>query len=592
MRISSLKLCKQANTEGITFNEQFENELRELTDIVILTGGNGSGKSRFLKLLQKNVGEYINGSNSNEISFKVAEEDKDEQDFTIELAKSFNIINYSHFDARLQTADKFSPYVIHQSKKKLQKCNYEETALNSLLYLKDLSEGYSEESNETNNYKGLIEFIEFAKDLELDFSWDERERSLKVSDRSLGDANLSPGQLYALRIAVACKVHEVGENYIFIFDEPETHLHPSLLIKIINQLLEHFKNAQFWIATHSLPLISYLTVTRPDTSVFYMEKGCLSGRLRSNSEPILNNLVGLEEEQFAIKQLFVSSEEMACNKFCAECFLAPEVVDESKRDDPSSYMVEKDLTAEHKTKILKILDFGAGEARLLKCMYEDEFTNGYEYNAYNVEEKYAKACEKIIDSLHIEGESYLGKDSLIKLYGTIDRVYMVNVLHEISPEDWKQEFDWIDKLLKDDGKLVIVERETLTVGESPYMNGYLMLTGRDNHSKAAEILFGAENVQLERHETKKHIIGYTITKEGLKQSQKANLEEVFTALETDALSQIYELKRKSKETDKHIDKYKMGLQLAFWLNQISCAIMCRNDIKEKTKKRILKIGLQ
>lgn len=581
MIISSLKLSNSANAEGITLNSKFKNELDNLSNTVVITGGNGSGKSRFLKFLQKNIKLYINGSVSDEVSFKVKDNtNRVENVLTLELAKSFSVINYSHFDAKLQTADKFSPYVIHQAKSKLLHCNYEETALNSLLYLKDLYEGYSEESNESNNYKALYEFIDFAKEFELEFSWDAKEKSLKIFNRNLDDAKLSPGQLYALRIAVACKAHEPGENYIFLLDEPETHLHPSLLIKVINKLLERFEGAQFWIATHSLSLISYLSVTRNDTSVLYMEKGCISGRLQSNSEPILNNLVGTEDNQFAIKQLFVSPVEMACNKFCAECLLKPEVLNTVKSNDPSTSMVENDIKSSANGEQLNILDFGAGEARLLLCLHEDNLKSGYKYNAYNIEEKYAKICKNVLIALKNDGKSYLNKDSLVDLYGQIDRVYMVNVLHEIDPKYWKDEFGLISNLLKDDGKLLIVERETLTIGESPCTNGYLMLTGNEYHSSAAELLFGSQNTKLIRHNKKNYVIAHEVTKKGVEHVQNANLSEVFSVLEKDSLSRIKEIKENISENSP-IEKYKLGLELSFWLNQMSCSILCREENKQE-----------
>lgn len=583
MIISSLKLSNSANAEGITLNSKFKNELDNLSNTVVITGGNGSGKSRFLKFLQKNFKLYINGSISDDVSFKVTDNTNGVENFlTLELAKSFSIINYSHFDAKLQTADKFSPYVIHQAKSKLLHCNYEETALNSLLYLKDLYEGYSEESNESNNYRALHEFIDFAKEFELEFSWDAKEKALKIFNRNLNDAKLSPGQLYALRIAVACKAHEPGENCIFLLDEPETHLHPSLLIKVINKLLEHFDGAQFWIATHSLSLISYLSVTRDDTSVLYMEKGCINGRLQSNSEPILNNLVGTEDNQFAIKQLFVSPEEMACNKFCVECFLKPEVSNAIKSNDLSTSMVENDMKSSVDSEQLNILDYGAGEARLLLCMHEDNLKNGYRYNTYNIEEKYAKICENVLENLKNDGKSYLNKDSLVELYGQIDRVYMVNVLHEIDPKDWKEEFSIIAKLLKDDGKLVIVERETLTIGESPFPNGYLMLTGNGDRSSAAELLFAPKNTKLIRHNDKKHVIAHEVTKKGVENVQNVNLTAVFSALEKDALFMIKKLKGNSGKNSP-IEKYKFGLELSFWLNQMSCSILCSDEINQERK---------
>lgn len=578
MRISSFKLPVNSDNNGITIGKRLNGELSNLSNIVVLTGANGSGKSRLLKIMYNTFDSFKNNSDYKESCFKIIKKDEDSQseeeiELTKELAKNFNFINYSHFDAKLQVSERFSPYVIHQAKNKLKKCNYEETALNSLLYLKDLAEGYSEESNESNDYKGLMEFIEFAKELELDFSWNKNEKSLKIFNRELKNAKLSPGQLYALRIAVACKSHKIDENFAFLLDEPETHLHPSLLIKIITNFTEHFKNAQFFIATHSLPLISYLTVTRDDTTVFFMDKGEVKDRLRSNSQPILNNLIGSEDKLFAIKQLFVSSEEMACNKFCMECFLKPAVIRGGSAKDPSVSMVEDNINISSESSPIIIVDYGAGEGRLLQCMIEDGFKNGYEYNPYNIDQDDAKYCEQLISTAKIKGKSYFRKENLAELYGKADRVLMVNVLHEISPELWKEEFDTVSKLLKEDGKLIIVEREILTMGESPFINGYLMLTGIDNSSPAADILFGKENVVFSRHKEKPHIISYTIGKEGVEAVQKANLKDVLLELKKIALEQIKSLKKDMEKPLKHIDKYKNGIRLSFWLNQLSCAII-------------------
>lgn len=580
MKISSIKFKNSKTTTGLSFDNQFANEVNELGNIVILTGGNGSGKSRFLKLLKNEFDVKKNNLPTAETEIKI--DDCGIKELTSELAQKINIINYSHFDARLHSADKFSPYVIHQAKEKLQNCNYEETALNSLLYLRDLSQGYSDTSNETNDYRELKEFIDFAKELELEFTWEPNEKCLKVFDRVLDEASLSPGQLYALRIAVACKAHKTGNDYVFFLDEPETHLHPSLLIKIINNLMKHFSNAQFWISTHSLELISYLNTTRNDVTTLYMENGVVAGRLRSNTEPILSTLIGIEDNQFAVKQLFSSPEELACNKFCAECFLRPTVISKSQKEDPSSGIVEKDISSVDCTGKLNILDFGAGDARLLLCMYEDDFKSGYIYNAYNVEKEHFNSCKNTIEALEVEGKSFLGKDSLEELFGCVDRVYMVNVLHEISPEDWQTEFNTINQLLSEKGQLIIIERETLTFGESPFVAGYLMLTGSNEEtSYAANNLFGSNNVEFRRHGTKKHIISYTVTKEGLEYSQKADLRVVYSALKQDALSQIKQLKEIESQSTTPIDKYKLGLQLAFWLNQLSCATILHDEINEE-----------
>ena len=345
--------------------------------------------------------------------------------------------------------------------------------------------------------------------------------------------------------------------------------------------MEHFENAQFFIATHSLPLISYITVMGEDTTVLYMEKGEVKDKLRSDSEPILNNLVGTEDEQFAVKQLFVSPEEMACNKFCMECFLNPEVISGGQADDPSTFMAEESLDLLNSKVTRVIVDFGAGQGRLLECMLEDNIKKGYQYNAYNVDAEDAEYCASLIESTGIDGKSYLNKNGLAELAGKVDRVFMVNVLHEISPISWKDEFATIYNLLKEDGKLVIIERELLTVGESPFTNGYMMLTGNKTHSKAANILFGADNVHFDRHKEKPYIIRYTINKDGVNAVNDADFTEMFKVLRNTALLKVEELRKAKENIIYHKDRYKHGLELAFWLNQLSNTIMCHKEYKDK-----------
>lgn len=53
MIISSLKLSNSANAEGITLNSKFKNELDNLSNTVVITGGNGSGKKQIFKILAK-----------------------------------------------------------------------------------------------------------------------------------------------------------------------------------------------------------------------------------------------------------------------------------------------------------------------------------------------------------------------------------------------------------------------------------------------------------------------------------------------------------------------------------------------------------
>ena len=59
---------------------------------------------------------------------------------------------------------------------------------------------------------------------------------MEISNLELEKASLSPGQQYLLRIEIACNYNQKNEDYIFILDEPELHLHPAALITAIEKL--------------------------------------------------------------------------------------------------------------------------------------------------------------------------------------------------------------------------------------------------------------------------------------------------------------------------------------------------------------------
>jgi predicted ATPase len=73
----------------------------------------------------------------------------------------------------------------------------------------------------------------------------------------LGQSNLSDGQkiLLQLCLAIHCQ-QESLEDLVLFLDEPENHLHPSVIIETIERIKEEVSNGQIWISTHSIPLLS------------------------------------------------------------------------------------------------------------------------------------------------------------------------------------------------------------------------------------------------------------------------------------------------------------------------------------------------
>lgn len=293
-------------------------KLPMLGDLVLVTGCNGAGKTRLLKMIHNYINSQYSGKDTGDIIIEITEDEKSEK-LTKDNVKKVRIINYSHYDAILQSPSSFSPYVIHKAKEILKKCDYEETALNSLLFIEDMAKGYSKEFEDGKRFEA------FKKDVEENFnimiSYDKDQ--LQLFGLDIEKAALSPGQQYLLRMAVACYQNEDESGLIFFMDEPELHLHPKALIQMIEKLRKKFPNSQFWISTHSLSLISYYTIMKDNVTTLYLENRKVD-LFRSNSSGLLDGLIGDEENQFAVQQLFGLTDEYACNKFTFECFDKPE----------------------------------------------------------------------------------------------------------------------------------------------------------------------------------------------------------------------------------------------------------------------------
>lgn len=559
MKITGIELQEEQN--GIYPFDRYKLG-EELGDVVILTGANGSGKTRLLDMIRRQIQTLEYGD-----KLKITFTDRLGKERIYSEAGFLQAANYSHYDAVLQLAKKFSPYVIGKAKKLLTECNYEETALNALLVIEDMAYGYSEEFRDGTKFQ---EFCQFALD-KFDLKIEKKETSVCLFGLDAEEAKLSPGQQYLLRIAVACFFNENHDNLLIILDEPELHLHPKAMIHMLEQMRDHFRDTQFWISTHSVELLSYAVSAVDSATVIQLDRGQVS-LLRSNSGKIIESLLGVQDDNLYLQQFYNLPDQYARIRFAIECLNDADTKG-GKKNDPQQELITQMLMPD-----AVIMDYGAGQGRLLEqmAMENKELIPRIEYFAFNLPESKDEArCKEIMKENGFGEDHYLNNIPQLreKLAKRTSHVFMVNVLHEIPPKEWQGIFQTVYEILEEEGKFCIIERETLTVGEAPYNQGFLMIT-----KNAAGELF--KHYKLDHHSDNKHIVRYVIEKEELKNISVDHVKKAVEMIRDDSFKQIRTIKEEGR-IENLKDRYQKGIDLAFWTNQyVNAALILEEDFKE------------
>ena len=564
MKFSSIEINNSDGSKNGINNCKFE----ALGNVVLLTGSNGSGKSRFLKTINQAVNDIRAGNRPNDVFIKTSffSVDNDEEVLTIDNIDKVRIANYSHYDANLQTYKKFSPYVIHKAKEALKQYDYEQTALNSLLYISDLINGYSPEFKNETDY---LRFVEFVRD-NFDIQISKSDGEIYFFGHKIEEATLSPGQQYLLRIAVACFQNPSDERLVFFLDEPELHLHPKALIRTIDVLRNTFVDSQFWIATHSLALISYIAFRAKDSTIIFFDAGKPS-LFRSDSEKLISGLMGSEENNIAFRTLMETPDYYASCKFATECCKEP-ITLPAKPKDSQIDIIMRDLSVGD-----IVIDYGAGKGRLIEGLGIDNRTlaEGIEYYAYDKVDRDAFRCKKMMNTYGSSENNYYFGDEITslkqKINGRASFVYLVNVLHEISPDYWEEVFENSYDLLSESGKLVIVELEELKTGEAPYDGNFLMIT-----ENAARVIFGEVKIHKKLRPS---IIKYEINKSYVKTTKNTILQGI-RQINKDAHDKIAQIKEKISNSN---TDFKTGIKLTFWMHQFANSSLISEKIENELR---------
>lgn len=458
--ISIFQSCGLQSAEGIQFHE-----------FNLAIGKNGSGKTRFLKAIEAYYRENPLANTEivtlyfPEISSFFSTEDNQmlEENITAELESAIFHNDSLNFQDFLKLAQRDSVAFLN------------DFFMYMSARLQKTKQRYKEDFGHLNEQ--LRRFLGWVLD---ESSVDKKPVGRKLMDGQPSDElplvdmlkAFSPGELmlFYLSLFLFYLEHVRNSNLILIIDEPEQHLHPKALISLMETLLKEKPITQLWIASHSLFLLPLFEFEQ----LVYINQNKILKLNRNTYHDIYNDLIGLEN--IDMYELMRSVENWTYYQFITENFLLPSSKDTVSTGDEQFQKLLHSLQLIQSTRPLNVLDYGAGKFRIWEC-FRLELPNAEErarFLNYEAYEPHLDDKIKCPDSIRL----YEKEDELPQ--GQYDVVVLMNVLHEIEPTKWCQNFETIHRILAEHGVLVFLEVLSLTNGEQPYGDaGYLLLQDQE-----------------------------------------------------------------------------------------------------------------
>lgn len=497
----------------------------------LLIGKNGSGKTRFLKVLEK---YYLQTESEAQvvtlyfpeiratytpIEFPIGEDNVSLYDATYSgvILTFQDYLKLVEQDGVSFLEDIYRSLDIHarQAKQKrlkdLQKLNEFLSQLLGRTLLEEKESGQIIVAQRTEN----------ARNLSL-------EECLK---------ELSPGELMLFYLSTflfyLSHVSNGNRKIILLMDEPEIHLHPKALLSMLNMLYDCDAISQFWIASHSIFILPQF----PFEDLVYMHEGEVLKLGSTTYHNIYNDLIGLEN--IDMYELLGSIENWENYQFVVENFLLPQTKGNASAKDEQMLKFLEVLRDAQGERPLNVLDYGAGQCRMWECLKlavpDSEIRNSLLcYRAYDPipPKDYPKDITYDID----EGEA--------RNRGKCDIVVLMNVLHEIEPEQWCEVFHSIHGLLEENGILVFLEVLSLTNGEQPYgQAGFLLL--RDK--QVMELFPDAYNKPLPNNSTAEKSHCWVIPAKSLISIKPQMIPKIISSLEKSCEDLLIEIDKERVE---------------------------------------------
>jgi len=486
---------------------------------VAIAGKNGAGKSRLLNLLQSLVGPYtediINGAvwrqEHKELSgaaerygqkptpwdTDIHNYEKRFKDGSYIVGKDATPIKALQFvprDLNLRDASDQTPIQIELAYDNAENADISSFGQGTSAYIQHLQnlwwttshQNYDGSSDEKikalEDYKSLVALTKKLLGAEISRL---KNGAAAIFAKPIAKAGLSDGQRVILQLVTAIHAKRASlEGTVFILDELENHLHPSVSIEILERLTSAAPAAQIWIATHSIPLLAYIASQDP-MALWYMEKGTVKHAGR-HPEKVLKSLLGDDERIGQLNSFTGLPAQLAAVNYAVESLVPPLTI-AGGDGDPQINQISAVLLQKFGELKPEILDFGAGKGRLLEGIIASRtFGDGeapVSYWALDNSDKDRVQCVAVMAE-YFENPSDRHFSSIKKFFEmhdekSLDVIVMCNVLHEIPPGDWhsilSSQTSLFQRALKDDGYLLLVEDQRIPVGEKAHEFGFLVL---------------------------------------------------------------------------------------------------------------------